>query len=103
MALRTRPRELKWRRQHPVPPYVVDFFCAERRTAVEIDGDSHGPEQVVSDQRRDEALRRAGVKVLRVPAWAVKDRLEAVVAWVTAQALEQPGRAERAADEQAGR
>ena len=44
----------KFRRQHPVGPYILDFYCAELRLAVEIDGEVHGhPDQVAHDQRRD--------------------------------------------------
>jgi very-short-patch-repair endonuclease len=32
---------LKFRRQHPVGPYIVDFYCADRRLAVELDGGQH--------------------------------------------------------------
>ena len=58
---------------------------------MEVDGDSHDSEaRRTEDARRAEALRRMGVKVLSVPASAVGDRLEAVVAWVTAKALAEP-------------
>ena len=56
----------KFRRQHPVGPYVLDFFCAERHLAIELDGAGHTETcQVQHDQRRDEYLRRAGIRVLR--------------------------------------
>ncbi len=44
----------KFRRQHPVGPYILDFYCAEARLAVEIDGDIHNePDQIAHDRRRD--------------------------------------------------
>jgi very-short-patch-repair endonuclease len=90
-ALRERHGGLKWRRQHSIPPFIVDFYNAERRVAVEVDGDVHeGGEEVERDARRDTMLRRLGVKVLRVPASAVSDRLDAVVTWITAKALREP-------------
>ncbi len=33
---------LHFRRQHPLGPYILDFYCAEARLAVEVDGESHG-------------------------------------------------------------
>ncbi len=42
-----------FRRQHAVGPYIVDFFCASARLAIEIDGDSHGdPKQAEYDAER---------------------------------------------------
>nr|WP_324255282.1 DUF559 domain-containing protein [Sphingomonas sp. PL-96] len=40
--LRARPAGLRFRRQHPAGPYVLDFFCSAQRLAVEVDGDAHG-------------------------------------------------------------
>lgn len=87
-ALRLRPGELKWRRQHPLGPYICDFYNIERRVDVEVDGASHlEAEQAAHDLRRDEALARRGVRVLRVPARSVMHDLDRVVAWITARAL----------------
>ena len=36
--LRQRPQGLKFRRQHPTGPYVLDFFCSDARLAIEVDG-----------------------------------------------------------------
>ena len=58
-----------FRRQHPIGPYVLDFYCAKSRLAIEVDGMSHDvgdrPER---DLRRDAWLEAHGVKVMRVPA-----------------------------------
>jgi very-short-patch-repair endonuclease len=60
---------LKFRRQHPIGPYILDFFCAGRRLAVEVDGDAHSePAQVAHDRERDLWLGRNGVTVLRFAA-----------------------------------
>ncbi len=46
-----------FRRQHPVGPYIVDFFCAKAKLVVEIDGDSHGePAQAQHDAERTQWL-----------------------------------------------
>ncbi len=57
---------LKFRRQHPVGPYIVDFYCAERRLAVELDGGQHFTvEGLAYDRRRTEYLASRGVRVVR--------------------------------------
>ncbi|RYB05373.1 DUF559 domain-containing protein [Lichenibacterium ramalinae] len=40
-ALRRRPEGRKFRRQHPLGPYVLDFYCDEARLGVEVDGLAH--------------------------------------------------------------
>ena len=88
LALKTRPEGLKWRRQHAIPPFIVDFYNAERRVAVEVDGGAHDAEASRDrDARRDATLGRLGVTVLRVRASDVGDRCEAVVDWITARTL----------------
>jgi very-short-patch-repair endonuclease len=57
---------LKFRRQHSVGPYIVDFYCADRRLAVELDGGQHFTvEGQAYDKRRTEYLAARGVRVLR--------------------------------------
>ena len=61
--------ELRFRRQHPVGPYVLEFYCAAARLAVEVDGAVHDvPEQATHDERRMAWLAERGIRVLRVPA-----------------------------------
>jgi very-short-patch-repair endonuclease len=56
-----------FRRQHPVGPYVADFFCTAARLVVEIDGATHSEDaQVAHDKRRDAYLRDRGLEVIRV-------------------------------------
>ncbi|HUU45024.1 MAG TPA: endonuclease domain-containing protein, partial [Acidobacteriota bacterium] len=55
---------IKFRRQHPIGPFVVDFFCESCRLVVELDGDSHGT-QVEEDSRRTLWLQRQGYRVVR--------------------------------------
>ena len=58
--------DLKFRRQHPCPPYVLDFYCLELQLAVELDGSQHfTPEQRSYDRRRSEYLNNLGIEVLR--------------------------------------
>jgi very-short-patch-repair endonuclease len=57
------------RRQHPVGPYILDFFCAPAKLAIEIDGRVHetadNPEK---DARRTAWLNAQGIEVVRIPA-----------------------------------
>jgi very-short-patch-repair endonuclease len=56
----------KFRRQHGVGPYIVDFFCPECRLAVELDGDRRTTESGAEfDERRSEFLKRFNVRVIR--------------------------------------
>jgi very-short-patch-repair endonuclease len=63
------PGKPVFRRQHPIGPYVLDFYCAKARLAVEIDSASHDmgdrPQQ---DIRRDAWLEKHGISVLRIIA-----------------------------------
>ena len=63
LSLRNRQfRGYRFRRQHVIGRFIIDFYCAEKRVAVEIDGPTHDPDQ---DARRDELLKAAGVAVVR--------------------------------------
>ena len=52
----------KFRRQHPVPPYTVDFFCASANLAIELDGSQHNEQM---DAARTRALETHGLQVMR--------------------------------------
>ena len=54
----------KFRRQHEIDHYIVDFACAERLLIVELDGGQHA-DQVVYDERRTQQLQAMGCRVLR--------------------------------------
>jgi len=77
-ALRARQRGVKFRRQQPIGPFVVDFFCAERRLIVEVDGPVHAL-QVEYDRERQWLLEQCGYQVLRVAADAVEGDLRTVL------------------------
>jgi very-short-patch-repair endonuclease len=63
-ALRDRRRQsLKFRRQAPVGPYIVDFLCLAHKLVVEADGSQHAENR--RDARRDAWFGREGHKVLR--------------------------------------
>lgn len=55
---------MKFRRQHPIGLYIVDFCCPEKYLMVELDGGQHAG-QTLADQRRTAFLDRQGYQVLR--------------------------------------
>jgi very-short-patch-repair endonuclease len=68
---------LKFRRQHPIARFIIDFYCAEARLCIEIDGDSHA-EQVEYDQARTAYLNELGYTVMRFTNREVFGQLEVV-------------------------
>ncbi len=82
---------LHFRRQHPAGPYVLDFFCAARLLAVEVDGHVHSVAvQAAHDARRDAWLASHGIAVLRLAAAAVLADPAAAAGQVVATALARP-------------
>lgn len=73
----------KFRRQHLIRPYIVDFCCLEQKLIVEIDGDQHAAETKINQQRTD-LLASKGFRVMRFWNHEVLGKLESV--------LEQVGR-----------
>ena len=67
----------KFRRQHPVGPYILDFACVEKLLAIEVDGGQHG-EYVDYDFKRSAYLETHGYKVLRFWNSDVLNNIEAV-------------------------
>ena len=62
-----RNRELanfKFRRQHPIGSYIADFYCAEKKPLIELDGGQHLI-QTKKDEKRTQAINQMGCQVLR--------------------------------------
>ena len=65
---RRRMLGLKFRRQHPVAGFVLDFYCAELRLAIELDGCVHDdPQQRARDAERTRRLEALRIQVVRIP------------------------------------
>jgi adenine-specific DNA-methyltransferase len=83
-AIRDRKLDgLKFRRQHPVGPYVADFCCTEARLIVEVNGPVHELQRE-QDRARQELLEAAGYHVLRVPSSEVEADVRQTVARIRA-------------------
>jgi very-short-patch-repair endonuclease len=65
---------LRFRRQHAVGGYILDFYCAAAKLAVELDGSHHDlPKQIVHDERRDRWLADQGIRTMRIAATDIMD------------------------------
>jgi len=65
--LRRSPGGVRFRRQHPVGPYVADFYCPAAKLVIEIDGRIHDFTDE-DDEVRDEYIRGLGLAVIRIAA-----------------------------------
>ena len=69
----------KFRRQHSVGSYILDFYCAEEKLAIELDGDSHFTDDAMAyDRERTAYLNAFNIKVLRFLNTDVYDNLNVV-------------------------
>jgi very-short-patch-repair endonuclease len=79
-AVRKRQLGFKIRRQQPIGRFILDFYCAEARLAIEIDGDSHTePDQAAYDAARTEWLQERGYEVIRFEVHQVDQGPQSVV------------------------
>lgn len=65
--LRNKQTGFRFKRQVPIDKYVLDFYCAETKVCVEVDGEQH-QDRVAQDQIRDAFLRSIGINTIRVPS-----------------------------------
>ena len=71
---------VKFRRQHPIKDYIVDFYCHERKLIIELDGSIHQVEEIKeNDVERQEQLENLGLNVIRFTNTAVKHHLNHVL------------------------
>lgn len=58
---------LKFRRQHPVDRFIVDFYCHKYKLVVELDGNIHDlPDVKINDKNREDELKEFGLNILRL-------------------------------------
>jgi very-short-patch-repair endonuclease len=82
---RLRGRQLdgkRFRRQHAIDRFIVDFYCAERLLVVELDGEVHS-ERAEYDGLRDRQLRAMGLRVLRLTNKQVLSDTETALALIS--------------------
>ncbi len=84
--LRNQPMGVKFRRQHPVGRYVLDFYCPSAKLGFEVDGMSHDMgDRSEQDIARDDWLLTQGISVIRIPASEVLKSAETVAASIVAR------------------
>ena len=89
LALRRNGAGLRFRKQHAVDDYVLDFYCAPAKLAVEVDGEAHNRgDRPTRDTVRDAWLVSQGLRVLRYPAIDILSNLDDVVRQIVAVAIE---------------
>jgi len=73
-------RALKFRRQHGIGPYIVDFFCPAKSLVVEVDGDVHAERSVQKkDKERERYFQSLGLRVIRYNNDDVLNNLDGVL------------------------
>ena len=81
VALRRKAQGLRFRRQHPIGPYGLDFYCDAAKLCVEVDGQTHWLGEA---QARDAWLALRGVRTLRLSASLVFEDLDTALRMIEA-------------------
>lgn len=78
--LKTKPFGFKYRRQHPIARYILDFYCHKLRISIEIDGDYHlDKEQKEKDNKRTQYINDLGISEIRFTYKQVNDEYQQVL------------------------
>ena len=72
---------VRFSRQRPIGNYIADFYCAEKKLVLEIDGWSHD-NKYEYDKSRDEYMKSLGIHVLRIYDIDVKRDMENILIWI---------------------
>ena len=78
--LKTKPEGLKFRRQHPLDRYILDFYCHKALVCIELDGKHHYTQkaQINKDKLRDSTLAEHGILTLRFENVMVRENFKLV-------------------------
>ena len=71
----------KFRRQHPIGPYIVDFVCLEKKLIIEVDGGQHASD-MSADISRGDYLMKQGYRILRFWNHEVLKDTNSVLEWI---------------------
>ncbi len=78
--LKNNPWGFKFRRQHPLHIFIVDFYCHLLKLVIEIDGHYHNfPPQIIKDKERNELLTFQDLTIIRFSNFEVKNKIEVVL------------------------
>jgi very-short-patch-repair endonuclease len=85
------PGQPVFRRQHPIGPYILDFYCPKAKLGVEIDGIAHDMgDRPQRDIERDAWLAKHGVTVVRIPAHDLRPGIDEMADAIVRMAAEKP-------------
>jgi very-short-patch-repair endonuclease len=89
-ALRGRQvQNLKFRRQHPIDIFIADFYCAQARLVIELDGGVH-KDRAEQDALRTKHLEALGYRVIRFPNQLIFSNITLVINQILLAAQESP-------------
>jgi len=72
--------DLKFRRQHPISRFIVDFYCHKFKLVIELDGNIHNlPEVKERDKNREVELKEFGLNILRMKNHEITNDLNAAL------------------------
>ncbi len=77
--LRRKQLGVKFRRQYVFDKYILDFYCANPKICIEIDGSTHEGLRIQKDKDRDEYIKEYGVEVFRFDDQYVINNVEGVL------------------------
>ena len=84
--LRNKQMGVKFRRQHGIGDYIVDFYCPELKLVIEVDGDSHFSEEALNyDKARDDFMLSLGIMTVRLKNDDVMKNIEGVYRYLKRQ------------------
>ena len=90
MHLKPGIQNLKFRRQHPIGPYVADFFCHKLKLIIEVDGGIHDlKETKINDEEREKFLTESGYSVIRFSNKQVYNELEFILSKINSMIEQQ--------------
>lgn len=70
----------KFRRQHSIGGYIIDFYCPNKKLAIEVDGSQHfTKENIEYDKTRDDYLKEIGINTLRFTNKEINTEIESVL------------------------
>ena len=73
--------DTKFRRQHPISQFIVDFYCHKHKLVIELDGSIHNlEEQKERDVGREAMLKDLGLTIIRFTNYEVENNLSTVLA-----------------------
>ena len=76
----------KWRKQHPLEPYILDFYCPSAKLCIELDGNDHYTYQgAKEDEIRTKFLNGKGIRVIRFENRLIWDNLQGVLDIIKAE------------------